>query len=165
MVVRYIYKYELSEDDPLHFDPLITDRMWEEHEILESQIYDKMRESPTTTKELKEELLGQSLAHVLDIWKVSFTKYDIGHCFELIAGYFFSLAFYDNELYRKAYINQVISSAYKPNNFGMMYIKKQYKTEITKNEFKTYEIETKLPTQRTTKTKQTTKKNEKNQPP
>ena len=146
MVVRYIYQYELPEDDPLHFDPLVTDKMWEEHQILESQIYDKMREAQTTTKESKEEWLGQSLAHVLDIWKVSFTKYDIGRCFELIAGYYFSLAFYDNELYRKAYINQVISSAYRPNNFGMMYIKKQYKGDISTNEFKTYEIETGMPT-------------------
>ena len=145
MCIRYNYQFDLPENDPLRFDPLVTDRMWKEHKILEFQLYDKRRAAETTTRELIEECNNQLLAHVLDIWKASFTKYDIGRCFEEIAGYFYGLAFYDNDLYRKAYINQVISSAYRPNHFGMMYIKKQYKSEISGNEFQTYEIESGLP--------------------
>ncbi len=144
MCVRYIYQFDLPEDDPLRFDPLVTDDMWEKYKLIQSAVYDKLHDTSATQEE-KEEILKMSLDYVKEIWKVSFTKYDIGRCFEEFAGYFYTMAFFNNDLYRKAYINQVISSAYRPNRFGMMYIKKQYKDDISGNEFKTYEIETGLP--------------------
>ena len=144
MVVRYLYQFDLPEDDVLRIDPVITDKLWEQHEMLESSIYEELH-AAETTEERKEEIHKMLLDHTLEIWKVSFEKYDLAKCFENIAGYWYVKAFKDNELFRKAYINQVISSAFKPNNFAMMYVKKQYKGDISTNEFKTYQIETGLP--------------------
>ena len=143
MCVRYIYQFDLPEDDLLRFKPLVTDSMWKAFESRSDRFYD-IHNPPTEAD--KEKTMERNLKQILEIWKVSFTKYDIGRCFEEIASYFYTKAFYDNELYRKVYINQVISSAYRPDHFGMMYIKKQYKDEISPNEFRTYEIETGLPT-------------------
>lgn len=145
MCVRYMFQYDLPEDDVLRFDPPVTDKLWEEHKILEFNIYDYLHSSEVTDEQ-KSGYRKMLLNHILEIWKVAFTKYDIGRCFEEIAGYFYAKGFYKNDEYRKAYINQAISSVYRPNHFGMMYIKKQYKGEISANELKTYEIETGLPT-------------------
>ena len=141
--VRYIYQYELPEDDVLRFDPPITKEMWYKYENRPERFYDA---NHPLTEEEKAQVRENSLKLALEIWKVSYSKYDIAKCFAEIANYFWAKGFYQNEEYRKAYINAVISGAYHSNSFGIPYIKKQYKGEISKDEFKKYEIETGLPT-------------------
>ncbi len=137
--VRYIYQYELPPDDILRIDPLKTKQMWKEHEILSSKFfcYDPNK-NPTA-----EERRANQRTYINDtlkIWEAAFTKRDVAKCFAEISDYFYS----EGE-YRKAWINLAVASAYAPQNIAFSSIKKQYRGEISSEEFKSYKEETGFP--------------------
>lgn len=136
-VVRYIYQYELPSDDILRIDPLKTKEMWKNHKILYSKF------CFCDASKSKEEIHKWQKIYIedtLEIWKVAFTKHDVADCFAEISDYF-----YGKGEYRKAWINLAVASAYAPQNIAFSSIKKQYRGEISSEEFQSYKEETNFP--------------------
>ncbi len=89
-----------------------------------------------------EEKLENFRKMLIDAWKISFTKADVGQCF---AG--FALYFLLKNCPREEYINLAIESAYKGqrNMARISGIPKQYQTVPSKQDFKEYQKKWKLP--------------------
>ncbi len=120
-VVRYIYQYELPEDDILRIDPLKTKEMWKEHDRLTINFFAYDWTNPVTrTPEEMAKNHEIYVKHALEIWKISFDKHDVAKCFEEFASYFNSKGDF-----RKDYINRVVSCAYVPKYFAYQGIKKR----------------------------------------
>lgn len=138
-VIRYIYQYELPEDDILRIAPLKTKEMWENHQILSSKFfcYDPNK-NPTAEKRRANR--RTYINDTLKIWKVAFTKRDVADCFAEISNYF-----YNEGEFRKAWINLAVASAYAPQNIAFSSIRKQYRGEISSEEFQSYKEETGFP--------------------
>lgn len=138
-VVRYIYQYKLPSDDILRIDPLKTKEMWDEHEILSSKFFCY---NPNKNPTAEERRANQRtyINDTLKIWEVAFDKHDVADCFAEFSDYFYS----EGE-YRNAWINLAVASAYAPQNIAFSSIKKQYRGEISSEEFQFYKEETGFP--------------------
>lgn len=139
-IIFEMFKFALPEEEVYVVEPSLAENLLNELKKLKDNFYFAKRNGLSEEKiaETKEIIKDQAV----EIWKIAFQKRDVAACFEELAGYF-----YDKQMFREAYFNQVFSCAYVPNarlqNF--MYIKKQYKSEITAEELKEYEEKYELP--------------------
>jgi len=137
-IIKKLFKFTLPEEEIYVTEPTLASDLLDKLKTVKDDLIDARYNGISSEKieETKEAIKEQ----VLNIWEIAFEKYDIAAWFEEFAAYFF-----DKQMYREAYLNQVFCNAYLPKTFNFMYIKKEFKNEITGEEIIAYEQKYKLP--------------------
>lgn len=137
-IIKKLFKFTFPEEEIYVTEPTLASDLLDKLKTVKDDLIDARYNGISSEKieETKEAIKEQ----VLNIWEIAFEKYDIAACFEEFAAYFF-----DKQMYREAYLNQVFCNAYLPKTFNFMYIKKEFKNEITGEEIIAYEQKYKLP--------------------